>query len=42
LRETTGAKPGEIADINVGLQCFLFVEQPADSTPIRDVIEFVS
>ena len=42
LREKMGVKPGEIPDINVGLQCFLFVEQPADSTPIRDVIEFAS
>jgi hypothetical protein len=42
LREKMDVKPGEIADINVGLQCFLFVEQSADSTPIRDVIDFAS
>jgi Family of unknown function (DUF6502) len=41
LREKMAVQPGEIADINVGLQCFLFVEQPADSTPLRDAIEFV-
>ena len=35
-------KPGENPDINVGLECFLFVEQPADSTPIRDVVELGS
>ena len=41
LREKMAVKPGEVADINVGLQCFLFVEHPADSTPLRDAIEFV-
>jgi hypothetical protein len=41
LREKMAVQPGEVADINVGLQCFLFVEHPADSTPLRDVIEFV-
>jgi Family of unknown function (DUF6502) len=42
LREKMAVQPGEVADINVGLQCFLFVEQPADSTPLRDAIEFVA
>ena len=42
LREKMGVRPGEIPDINVGLQCFLSVEQPADSTPVRDVIEFAN
>jgi hypothetical protein len=41
LREKMAVPPGEVADINVGLQCFLFVEHAADSTPLRDVIEFV-
>jgi hypothetical protein len=41
LREKMSVQPGEVADINVGLQCFLFVEHPADSTPLRDAIEFV-
>ena len=41
LREKMAVPPGEVADINVGLQCFLFVEHVADSTPLRDVIEFV-
>ena len=35
LRENMSVKPGENADINVGLECFLFVEQPADSTAIE-------
>jgi hypothetical protein len=41
LREKMAVQPGEVADINVGLECFLFVEHPADSTPLQDAIEFV-
>jgi len=40
LQEKMGVKPGEIADIHAGLQCFLYVETAPDSTPLRDVVEF--
>jgi uncharacterized protein DUF6502 len=40
LQEKMGTKPGERADINVGLECFLFVEPKTDSTVLRDAIEF--
>jgi len=40
LQEKMGRKPGEPAEINVGLECFLFVEPASDSTPLRDTIEF--
>jgi hypothetical protein len=40
LQEKMGVKPGEIADIRAGLQCFLYVESPPDGTRLRDAIEF--
>jgi hypothetical protein len=40
LHEKMGVKPGEIADIGAGLQCFLYVEAPADEVPLRDAIDF--
>jgi hypothetical protein len=33
-------KPGEVADIHAGLQCFLYVESDPDDTPLREAIEF--
>ena len=42
LQEKMGAKPGEVADIHAGLQCFLYVESPPDETKLRDAIEFSS
>ena len=40
LQEKMGIKPGEIADIRAGLQCFLYVESATDDTRLRDAIEF--
>ena len=40
LQEKMGVKPGEIAEIRAGLQCFLYVESPPDDTRLRDAIEF--
>jgi hypothetical protein len=40
LQEKIGVKPGEIADIRAGLQCFLYVESATDDTCLRDAIEF--
>jgi hypothetical protein len=40
LQEQMPVKRGEIADIRAGLQCYLFVEPVADSSPLRDAIEF--
>jgi hypothetical protein len=40
LQEKMGAKPGEKADISVGLECFLFVEPKTNSTRLREAIEF--
>jgi hypothetical protein len=40
LQEKMGAKPGEIADIRAGLQCYLFVESVPDDKRLRDAIEF--
>jgi hypothetical protein len=40
LQEKMGVKPGEVADIRAGLQCFLYVESAPDNTKLRDVIEF--
>lgn len=40
LQENVAVKPGEVADIRAGLQCYLFVEPVVDSTPLRDAIEF--
>ena len=40
LQEQVAVQPGEVADIRAGLQCYLFVEPKADTTPLRDAIEF--
>jgi hypothetical protein len=40
LQEKTAVQPGEVPDIRAGLQCYLFVEPVADSSPLRDAIEF--
>ncbi len=40
LQEKMGAKPGEVADIRAGLQCYLYVESTPDNSPLRDAIEF--
>ncbi len=40
LQEQVGAQPGELADIRAGLQCYLFVEPTADTSPVRDAIKF--
>jgi hypothetical protein len=42
LQEKMGARPGEVADIRAGLQCFLYVESPPDETKLRDAIDFNS
>jgi len=40
LHEKMALKPGDVADIRAGLQCFLYVEPPADDVRLRDAIEF--
>jgi hypothetical protein len=40
LQEKMGVRPGEVANIRAGLQCFLYVESPPDETRLRDAIEF--
>jgi hypothetical protein len=40
LHEKMGVKPGEVADINAGLQCFLYVEARPDDVPLRETIDF--
>jgi hypothetical protein len=40
LHEKMGVGPGEVADINAGLQCFLYVEAPPDEVPLRGTIDF--
>jgi hypothetical protein len=40
LQENMVAQPGEVANINAGLQCYLFVEPSVDTTKLRDSIEF--
>ena len=40
LQEKMGVKPGDVADIRAGLQCFLYVESAFDDTRLRDSIEF--
>jgi uncharacterized protein DUF6502 len=40
LQEKMGIKPGEIADIHAGLQCFLYVEPDSDEVRLRDAIDF--
>ncbi len=39
LQEKMEAKPGEVADIRAGVQCFLYVESPPDETQLRDAID---
>jgi uncharacterized protein DUF6502 len=40
LQEKLGVRPGEVADIRAGLQCFLYVESTPNDTRLRDAIEF--
>lgn len=40
LQEKVGLRPGDVADIRAGLQCFLYVEPIPDDTRLRDAIEF--
>jgi hypothetical protein len=40
LQEKMGLRPGDIADIRAGLQCFLFVEPAPDHLRLRDAIDF--
>jgi hypothetical protein len=40
LQEKLGVRPGEVADIRAGLQCFLYVESAPNDTRLRDAIEF--
>ena len=40
LQEKMGVRPGELAEIRAGLQCFLYVESPPDDTRLRDAIDF--
>lgn len=42
LQEKMGIRPGEVADIRAGVQCFLYVESTPDDSGLRDAIEFVS
>jgi hypothetical protein len=41
LQEKMGVRPGEVADIRAGLQCFLFVESPPEDSRLRDAIEIL-
>jgi hypothetical protein len=40
LQEKKVGRPGEVANIQAGLQCFLFVEPTVDATRLRDAIDF--
>ena len=40
LQEKMGVKPGDVANIRAGLQCFLFVQPTADGIRLRDAIDF--
>jgi hypothetical protein len=40
LQEKMALKPGDVADIRAGLQCFLYVEPTPDDVRLRDAIEF--
>ena len=40
LHKKIGVRPGEVADINAGLQCFLYVEAPPDEVLLREAIDF--
>jgi hypothetical protein len=39
LQEKLGGRPGEPANIQAGLQCFLFVEPKDDATSLREAID---
>ena len=39
LQEKLGGRPGELANIQAGLECFLFVEPKDDATSLRDAID---
>jgi len=38
--QNMGVRPGDVADIRAGLQCYLYVESVPDDTKLRDAIEF--
>ncbi len=38
--QNMGVRPGDVADIRAGLQCYLYVESLPDDTKLRDAIEF--
>lgn len=40
LQEKMGLRPGDVADIRAGLQCFLYVEPAPDNLRLRDAIDF--
>ena len=40
LQEKMGVKPGEVADVRAGVECYLYVEAAPDEMPLRDAIEF--
>jgi hypothetical protein len=40
LHEKMALKPGDVADIRAGLECFLYVEPSPDTGLLRDVIDF--
>lgn len=40
LNEKMPLKPGDVADIRAGLQCFLYVEPAPDDVRLRDSIDF--
>ncbi len=40
LNEKMPLKPGDVADIRAGLQCFLYVEPAPDELRLRDAIDF--
>jgi Family of unknown function (DUF6502) len=39
LQKKLGARPGELANVQAGLQCFLFVEPKEDTTLLREAID---
>jgi hypothetical protein len=40
LHEKMALKPGDLAEIRAGLECFLYVEPPPDVGLLRDIIDF--
>ena len=40
LQEKMGVKPGEVADVRAGVECYLYVEAAPDEMRLRDAIEF--